>query len=188
MFKYYFTYEPSIPTGIGFGQFSLTHGTMLLLMAGLIYYIVRYYTAATDNRRRHMRWGIAIAIWTMELFKDFYLAVTGQWEPSLLPLHLCGFGLMMIAVDAIHPNKTTREILYSLTIWGAFAAEIFPDWAYYPIMNQWALQSFLIHALLIAYPMMLMVSGEMVPNWRELWRPVLFLVVVVPFVIWVNGQ
>ncbi len=188
MFKYYFTYEPSIPTGIGFGQFSLTHGTMLLLMAGLIYYIVRYYIAATDSRRRHMRWGIAIAIWTMELFKDFYLAVTGQWEPSLLPLHLCGFGLMMIAVDAIHPNKTTREILYSLTIWGAFAAEIFPDWAYYPIMNQWALQSFLIHALLIAYPMMLMVSGEMVPNWRELWRPVLFLVVVVPFVIWVNGQ
>lgn len=55
-------------------------------------------------------------------------------------------------------------------------------------MNQWALQSFLIQALLIAYPMMLMVSGEMVPNWRELWRPVLFLVVVVPFVIWVNGQ
>lgn len=30
---------------------------MLLLMAGLIYYIVRYYIAATDSRRRHIRWG-----------------------------------------------------------------------------------------------------------------------------------
>ncbi|MBZ5941971.1 TIGR02206 family membrane protein [Weissella cibaria] len=188
MFNYYLTYQPDIPVGIGFGQFSGTHLTVLGVLAIGIYYLVHRYQRLTLAGRRHQRWGIALAIWTMELFKDIYLATTGQWDPNLLPFHLCGFGLMMVAIDAIRPNKTTQTILYSLTIWGAVAAEIFPDWAYYPLLNQWALQSFVIHALLITYPLMLMVSGEMVPNWRDLWRSVVFLCGAVPFVLWVNAR
>lgn len=187
MFRYFLTFEPNIPKGIGFGQFSLTHLMMLVLMFVLGSVIVCVYRQANERRRLYMRRGIAILLWTLELGKDSYLAVTGQFVPSLLPLHLCGMGMMVLALDAIRPIRWERAILYSFTIWGAAAALIFPDWAMYPIMNQWALQSFLIHTLLVTYPVMLMVAGEMVPNWRDLTYSLTFLVVALPIAMVANN-
>lgn len=36
-----------------------------------------------------------------------------------MPFHIREFGLMMVAIDAIKPDKTIQTILYSLTIWDA---------------------------------------------------------------------
>ncbi|WP_245150391.1 hypothetical protein [Weissella cibaria] len=78
MFNYYLTYQPDVPAGIGFGQFSGTHLAVLGVLAIDIYHLVHRYQRLTLAGRRHQRWGIALAIWTMELFKDIYLATTGQ--------------------------------------------------------------------------------------------------------------
>jgi hypothetical integral membrane protein (TIGR02206 family) len=135
---------------------------------------------------------MAVIIVLLEVAKEVYLAVTGQYRPELMPFHLCGMSIFVIAIDAFWPrglvNKTTRQILYSLTILGASMALLFPDWAEYPLMNVFGLQSFIIHALLIAYPFALMKSGELVPDYKQLWRPAAFLVVVVPFVMFLNSK
>jgi hypothetical integral membrane protein (TIGR02206 family) len=187
MFRYYFTYLPDIPKGIGFGQFSLTHFIMLAIMFCIGYFVTVKYASVQGKARLRIRRVIAVVLWSLEFFKDGYLAFTGQFDPSLLPLHLCGMGMMVLALDAVKPARWTRSVLYSFTVWGAGAALLFPDWAAYPILNQWALQSFLIHTLLVTYPVMLMVSGEMVPNWRELKYSLEFLVTALPIAAWANG-
>jgi hypothetical integral membrane protein (TIGR02206 family) len=181
------TFQPDIPEGIGFAQFSMTHLVFLGLLILIDIYIVRCYLRSNSQQQTHMRWTIGGLIFALEFLRQAYLALTGQYNPSVMPFHLCGLGIFIVAFDTIKPNNTTRELLYSLTIWGAFAALLFPDWTYYPAMNIWTWQSFLIHALLIVYPLMLLISKQFVPNWHRLWRSIIFVAICVPFVYWLNG-
>jgi uncharacterized membrane protein YwaF len=84
-------------------------------------------------------------------------------------------GVWAVLIDGFRPNTVCREVLYSLTIWSAMCADVFPDWADRPIINIFTWQSFASHGLLIAYPLMLLVTGEFRPNWRNLWKVALVL-------------
>lgn len=192
MFNYLLTYRDQIPAGIGFGQFSLTHISVVVIELLWVWYFAQQYRAADADKRMIYRRRLAAVIVLLEVAKEGYLALSGQFKPELLPLHLCGMSIFICAIDAFWSrnkiNQTTRQILYCLTLPGAAMAIFFPDWAEYPIMNVFAWQSFVIHALLIAYAFVLLKSGELVPDYKQLWRPVAFLAAVVPFVIFVNGK
>jgi len=73
---------------------------------------------------------------------------------------------------------TLREIMYSLSLPGAVAALLFPDWTPYPILNIYSLQGFLGHGALVCYVFALLVSRQLVPDWRGLWRVALFCIIV----------
>ena len=61
------------------------------------------------------------------------------------------------------------------------AALIFADWTiYYPVWNFINLHSYLWHGLLVLYPVLLMINGEISPTIRHMHRSVLFLILVVP--------
>ncbi|QBO36215.1 TIGR02206 family membrane protein [Periweissella cryptocerci] len=192
MFNYLLTYRNQIPNNIGFGQFSVTHISVVIVALMWIWYFAKQYRAADTYKKIIYRRRLALTIVVLEVAKEGYLALTGQFQPELLPFHLCGMSIFICAIDAFWArdkiNQTTRQILYCLTLPGAAMAILFPDWAEYPIMNVFAWQSFIIHTLLIAYAFILLKSGELVPDFRQLWRPVGFLAAVVPFVLFINAK
>lgn len=141
---------------------------------------------AKTRFQRGMRIGIALTIVVMEIVKQLFCIFSGNYVWDILPLHLCGMSIFMIAIHTIRPNRFTAEFLYCLSIPGAVAALLFADWTMYPLWNFFCLQSFLIHMLEIAYPVMLLVSGQIRPNARNLWRPAIYLLIVSPPLYYLN--
>jgi len=60
------------------------------------------------------------------------------------------------------------------------------NWTMYPIWNYFCLHSFLLHGLQIAFVMMILAGGDLRPRVRNLWRVVVFLVILVPVIYYVN--
>jgi hypothetical integral membrane protein (TIGR02206 family) len=176
-----------------FGLFSLTHFIFLVIMAAIVALIVWSYRRAaapsgssdlsvsadprTSTTRCTIRIVLAIAVFVLEFGKDAALAFTNQFTLANWPFELCGLGVFIVAWDAIHSNKASRAVLYSLILPGAFFALLTPDWVTSPAINLFTWQAFLIHSLMVAYILMRLVSKEFVPNFRDLWTSVVFLAV-----------
>lgn len=77
-------------------------------------------------------------------------------------------------------REALGEIGFVLLMPGTICALIFPDWTRYPIWNFMSLHSFIWHAVLVAYPMMLYLSHRIHPTLRHYWYPILYLCIVTP--------
>lgn len=172
--------------GPGFGLFSADHLFALSLLALLSFTLTRTYIRANDNKRKKLRLGIASFILLTEIIRDVILVMTNQFEYASLPFQLCGLGIFIIAYDSVRSTKTSRELLYSLTLPGAAFALLTPNWVTNNFVNIFVWQSFLIHCLLITYVLMRLMTKEIVPCWRNLWRSTLFLMIVVPICAFLN--
>ena len=60
------------------------------------------------------------------------------------------------------------ELLYCAGMPGALAALLFPNWGCYALWSFHSILAFLVHTLLVAYPLMLVLSGEFCPSLRRL--------------------
>lgn len=73
------------------------------------------------------------------------------------------------------------EIAFILIMPASFTALIFADWTvYYPVLNFMNIYSYIWHGLLILYPVVLWLTGEVSPSIRHIHYVLLFLCVVVP--------
>lgn len=77
-------------------------------------------------------------------------------------------------------RSALAEIGLVLLMPGTGCALIFPDWSWYPMWNFMSLHSFLWHAVLIAYPLMCLLSGRVQPRISHIWMPILYLAILVP--------
>jgi hypothetical integral membrane protein (TIGR02206 family) len=191
MFTHLFNYLPStIPAKYALGLFTPTHLSFLLLEFILGWQLVKYYKNANETKRKKIRTIVGISVLLLEVGRELIIGFMGDYQPQNMPLHLCGLSVFVVFADSIISRFKTlsnyREMLYALTLPGALAALITPDWVYYPLFNIFALQSFIIHGLLVSYVIMLLVSKELVPNYKRLWQPILFLLIVVPIDIQIN--
>ncbi|MDL2293668.1 TIGR02206 family membrane protein [Ruminococcaceae bacterium OttesenSCG-928-D13] len=174
-------YHNQFPQGTGFAMYGPEHLCFLLGIAITIVFVCVVYRRATPEKQALLCRVVAGTCFALEAAKQVVLLITLPSYPvSQLTLHLCGLGIFVQMVDAFVPRwrKTTREILYSLSLPGAAAALFFPDWTAYPLLNFYCLQSFIIHGVLLCYPIILLASHQMRPNWRRLWRPALFIVLI----------
>lgn len=174
--------------GPGFGLFSLTHLITLCILGVISFFICRYYFRASLINRNKLRIILASSILLLEVFKDIALLLTGQFTFGDLPFQLCGIGIFIVAYDAFRSNKTSRELMYSLTLPGAIAALLTPDWVTNHFINLFVWQSFIIHTLLVSYVLMQMIAKEFQPQWRQLWRVIVFLLIMTPLVAILNQQ
>ncbi|MDR1643213.1 MAG: TIGR02206 family membrane protein [Clostridiales bacterium] len=174
--------------GSGFKLFGPEHLIFLALIAVGIAVMCICYKRLDSVRRLSMMRITAVTILLMEAVKQ--VLVIFQTMPNyplgVLPFHLCGLSIFVEQIHAIKPNKTTGEILYSLGIPGAVAALLFCNWTMYPIFNFHGLQSFIIHGLHIAFPAMLIYGGDFRPRFSQIWRPALFLLIIVPPIYFLN--
>lgn len=190
----FFAYlEDVAAPGDGFALLGRTH---LLVLAGLglvIALLCFVYTQLIYIERPAMIKAIAVTSLVMEIIKQAtFPFLHGGYRYTQLPLHLCGISIFMQLVYAWYSDtgagKTAGEILYSLCLPGGVAALVFANWSMYPLTNYYCLHSFIIHTLQIAFPLMLVLTGELVPHVGNLWRPALFLLIIVPPIYFLNTK
>ena len=173
-FQYFFDTKETIPAGLEWSHYSLYH---LLWLAGMVVFITLLsvqYRKQDDKARDRWRKILGLLIPGMEALKLLVLAVTGTYTHAYLPLHLCSLSILLIAVHPWKPGAIINNYLYGICIPGAMAAMIFPDWTMLPALNYMHLHSFAMHVLLVAYPVMTAVGGDLKPSVRQLPRCLLF--------------
>lgn len=80
------------------------------------------------------------------------------------------------------------EIALCLFMPGAVLGILFPVWNVYPPFHYMTIHGFIYHALIILYPWLLFVSGNVRPRTKHIWQPVLFLCCIVPPVYLFNKK
>lgn len=180
LLEYFFRYETEISPAESWQLYGPTHLGALALMAVCGAFICYRYCRGTAAVRGHWRKGLAWAMIGLELFKDLELIVTGYFNVSYLPLHMCGISLFICLADAYCPTDAGRQLLYALGMPGAMAALLFADWTIYPPGNFRFWQSFLTHMFIVVYVLMQMKAGELRPNPKTVWKCAVFLFIVVP--------
>jgi hypothetical integral membrane protein (TIGR02206 family) len=186
MWNYILTYRTELPEGLGWEHFGPLHLSYLIGFVLATVAMVIFYRHSNDARRKSIRIVYACVVVVLELVKQLICLVTGVYEPGLLPFHLCGMSIVFIVIHTLVPNRTTAELLYSLSLPGAVAALLFCDWNMYPPINFFCQQSFFIHFFEFSYPILLVSSGEMRPRFTQLWRVVVYLLIVCPGIYFFN--
>ena len=159
---------------IGFTMYDFTHISWLIVISIFLCFLIYYYKNYSIVTKLRIQKAVFFGLLILEISKQLFLLVADQssaWSP---PFHLCGLGIFIIGWHAYFPNRTTTEILYSLTLPGALAALLIPGWTNEPLFSYIHFNSFIFHALLIGYVFMLLATKELQPRMKELWRSVLF--------------
>ena len=173
--EYFFTTEERLPAGLGFDLFGREHLCALLLCAALGAALCLAYRRASAEGRARLRHALGWAVLACELLKDGNLIAQGVFGVGYLPLHLCGLAVFFTLWHSLRPGETVGNLLYSSCMPGAAFALVFPDWTVYPIVSYHAIVGFLVHALLVIYPLMLVLGGDLRPRVRYLPRCFLIL-------------
>lgn len=168
--EYFFTLEDKLPAGVGFTLFGGAHIAWLAFSAALIAALCVLYRRAPAEGRRRWRQGLGWAVLACEALKDVNLAVQGSFDRWYLPLHLCGLAVFFTFAHSRRPGKTVGNFLYACCAPGAAFALLTPDWTAFPPLSYHSIVGFLVHALLIAYPLMLVVGGDLRPEAKYLPR------------------
>jgi len=162
--EYFLDTTGTIPNGLGFGLFSLTHVLWLGAFAVLTIACCLHYRSLGDAGRSIWRKVMALLLVADELFKQICLLLGGRWLPEYLPLHLCSVNIFLAARHALRPGKLSGNFLYTVCIPGALAALLFPSWSSLPVANFMHIHSFTVHMLLAMYPIVLTAAGDIRPD------------------------
>ncbi len=168
--------KETIPEGVGFSTFGITHLLWLLAFAAIIALAIIIYRKLPLEKRNIMRTTLGMVVVAFETIKNIVAAAIGDFGIGHLPFHLCGISILLIAFDIIKQTKTVRQFLYYIGIPGAMLALLFPNWTVLPCMNFFHIHSFVIHALIVMYPMLLVTSGEVKPDIKTMPKCILLLV------------
>lgn len=166
--KYFLDTTGTIPDNVGFAHYDALHITWLVAATLFIVALSLVYKKQNDTQRSKTRKALAAALILDELWKMFWLTVGHRYELEYLPFHLCSINIFIIAYHCFRPNKTLDNFLYIVCIPGALAALLFPSWAALPFANFMHLHSFTVHTLLVAYPVVLLVNGDITPTIKAL--------------------
>lgn len=178
-----FTIEP----GKGMDSYSLGHFIWLGLLFFLIFFLGKKYRAADEDKRKKIRIVIASLIMLDEIVKDIIMPITGQWDWSFLPLHLCSISVFVVFIHALTGNRILEEYTYAITLPTASMAMAFPDWTgALPCMNLMCIHSFSIHLLLVLYPCLLLYGG-FIPSAKQLFRLIPIVAFLAFVMYFVNG-
>ena len=157
----FFKTQDSIPEGLGFKTFDLTHLLWLLAIILACILACTLYKRLSEKSKNTMLKAVGIAVICQEMLKNIVVAAAGEFGYGYLPFHLCGINILLIAFDIFKPIKTVRAFLYFFCIPGAALALLFPNWTEVPFLNFFHLHSFIVHALLVMYPLLLITSGQL---------------------------
>lgn len=174
--KYFMHTTGTIPKGLGFKHFDVTHLGWLALFLVLAVVLCIAYRRMGEKGRRNFRYVMASLIVADEIFKVVFLVIGGRYTINYLPLHLCSINIILIAIHAVHPTKTLDQFLYTIGLPTAVMALLFPTWTKLPVLNFSHLHSFTVHILVALYPLVLAVGGDIRPRARYIGKCLLLLV------------
>lgn len=173
--EYFWCTSDTIPKGLGFSHFDGSHLAWLAACAAAILGCCLLYRKLDQKGRGIWRKTIALLLIADELFKLIPMLIMGTFRLTYLPFQLCSINIFVIAYHAWKPGKLTDNFLYTVCIPGALAALLFPSWTKLPMLNYMCIHSYTAHILLVMYPVVLTVNGEIKPRLRELPKSLLLL-------------
>lgn len=156
--------EGTIEDGFGFALFDGVHLAWLAVTVAIISASCLLYRRLCESGRSRFKKTVAVAMVADELFKLVLLLVGGTFTKSYLPLHLCNINIFLTVYHAWKPAEAVGKFLYLVFVPAAVAAVMFPAWTDLPVLNFMHLHSFTLHILLVLYPVVLTVSGEVKPK------------------------
>ena len=168
--EHFFTLEEDLPAAVGFPLWGRAHILWLGIAAAIAAAACFAYRRLSDSGRRRLRHALGWAVLVCEALKDVNVAVQGRFSVWYLPLHLCGLAVFFTFAHAQKPGKTLGNFLYACCAPGAAFALLTPDWTAYPPFSYHSIVGFIVHALLLAYPLMLVAGGDLRPEAKYLPR------------------
>lgn len=163
------------PSGGGFELWGASHIAWLGFAAAVTVLLCLLYRRLGDRGRRRTETVIAALLLGGEAARLIVVAVVDRLWIGWLPLHLCGISIFIEAIYCFRPGRVLGDILYAACMPGALMALLFPDWTGYPPFCFLSQNSFVLHTLLVAYPVMLVSAGRIRPDARNLPKVLLFL-------------
>lgn len=151
---------------VGFGRFTAGHFLWLGIGAVITAALCIIYKKAGKRLRRIIRLTLGGSAVGTELSRAALLSAAGRYGLGTLPLHLCVMAAYLCALHALRGGRLRGQFLYAFCMPGAAAALLFPDWAYYPAWHFMTLCSFLLHIIIVAYVLMQVLGGDIVPDFR----------------------
>ncbi len=167
-FDYFFSNPELIPKSLLWSIFSKEHLIWLFSIFIFILCMCRIFKKTDFNVQNKILKFFAVLIVIQEILKDIFHYIAGTFTLEHLPFHLCGISIFITFLYAFKPGKLNGEYLYALSLPGALAALIFPDWTNYPMFHFSNINSFTIHTWLVVFVAMLLYSGRLKPNYKEL--------------------
>ena len=170
---------------MGYPLFGTAHLLSVAVTLLLVAVAIAVFKRMGEKSRRLTLKFLPVFMVFLEIFKDLFLASVHRFGIGYLPLHVCSIGIFVFLLREYLSWKRAKEIFgeiaFVLIMPAALAALVFADWTiYYPVWNFINLHSYLWHGILVLYPVLLMVQGEISPTIRHMHWSVLFLILVVP--------
>ncbi|MCR5511859.1 MAG: YwaF family protein, partial [Lachnospiraceae bacterium] len=186
----FFTYQSSLPEGVGYRLFHTEHFVIMLLCLMLIAGGLCACIRCTDAlRKRRLRRVLAISALALMILRLIYVCFIRANIIYELPLHLCNIAGILCFIHEFGygrlPGKLTAligHVLFSVCLAGAILAILFSDGTAYPAFHFITIQSNLFHALVILYILICKTEGMIMPSVKDAYRTVLFLAAVSLFV------
>ena len=173
--EFFFTTEEYLPPDVGFTLFGWEHLLWLFICLALVAALCLICRRGSARGRVRFRRALGLAVLGCEFARDANLVIQGVFGVYYLPLHLCGLAVFLTLWHSLRPVETLGNLLYSTCMPGAFFAVLFPDWTAFPAFSYHSIVGFTVHALLIAYPLSLVLAGDLRPDARRLPRCLLWL-------------
>ncbi|WP_242835899.1 YwaF family protein [Butyrivibrio sp. FCS014] len=175
---------------MGYPLFGVAHLLSVAITLFFVVILARWIMGPGAAKRARILRGIPLFMVGLEVFKDLFLVSVGRFGIGYLPLHICSIGIFVFLLREAGSRRRPLwqwvrdvfgEIAFILIMPASFTALIFADWTvYYPVLNFMNIYSYIWHGLLILYPVVLWLTGEVSPSIRHVHCVLLFLCVVVP--------
>ena len=176
----------TIPQGLGFSNFDGTHLVWLTVTVVIVILGCLHYRRLSECGREKWRKTVAVLLVANEIFKDVCLVIGGNFLAGYLPFHLCSVNIFMITWHAWKPSKQLGAFLYTICIPGALAALLFPTWTALPVWNFMHLHSTTVHIMLLMYPVVLTVCGDIRPRAKQIPQCMLILLGIAAVALVIN--
>jgi len=176
--------------------FSIWHFVVLVLIALAITLLCVYARKASKEKQSKMFKIIAFVLLGLELLRityrtiiyfcyEIYLPNNGNiynWA-EIISFALCTmitfFIIVTLLIDKKKWNDFAYESIYPIAFLGGGLALAYPDMlnTYYPIYHIMNVQTLITHGLLVAMPILLVVTKRLHPNIKKAWKPFLTMFV-----------
>jgi len=181
---YFWKQQDDIPEGMGYPLFGVAHLSSVAITILFVVVLIIFVSRMEEKRQRRLLKIMPGFMVVMEVFKDLFLVSVHRFGIGYLPLHICSIGIFIFLLRELLPwrqaKKALGEISFMVIMPASIVALMFADWTvYYPVLNFMNIYSYVWHGMLILYPMLLKVRGDIDPSIKNIRYVLIFLLLVV---------
>ncbi len=185
--EYFFYYKAIIEEkglDIGFKLYEPKHLIWLAVTVIACVLFSNWYKTLDTAKKIKTKKFFAVAILISEIAKDLVLWLSGAPMIEYLPLHLCSFAIFGMLTDAYGKwQHVTGQMLAYAFCPGAISALLFCNWVELPFFNYLCIHSFVFHAWIVIYFVMLYRAGEIKPVYSGIWKTIgIVLIAAIPVI------